>query len=444
MSWLQSSTFVFIASGVVNVSNFAYHLLMVRWLRAEDYAILNALLALSMIVSVPAMTIQAAISRHVAQAHAQDAAHRIWPALRNTLLRVGLMAAAFFALAAAGHQWLAEFLQIPDSWLAFWWGLVVAFLLVTPALVGGLQGLQEFTHLGVNLMSGGVARLIGGIGLVWLGFGVHGAVLGLVLAAAATCVLGAVQLRLVQRRRHPQVRAPSEEGREPVEFQAALEEWFSDLVVAIRPPWWLSWSTVAIALAVTAYTSLTNTDVALAKHYLTPALAGDYAVAAMISRIILFLPSAVAIVLFPKVAHATARGEDARPLLRQMLALTAGLSGTAAAVCMAVPNLVTRIITGAPHEISARLVPWLAAAMVGLALANIVLTYVLAAGALRHVAAFVAGAVLHVVAIFAWHETPWHIAEVETGIAAVMAAYALALCWGPSRWVAGSNNRRSA
>ena len=228
----------------------------------------------------------------------------------------------------------------------------------------------------------------------------------------------------------------SADGAPQIEIQAALQEWFSDVLVAIRPPWTVSGTTMVIAVAVTAYTSLTNSDVALAKHYLAPAAAGDYAVASMIARIILFLPAAVAIVLFPKVAHATAKGEDTRPLLRQMLGVTAGLSGAAAILCLVWSSEITRLITGASREASALLVPWLAVAMVGLALANIVLTYLLAAGHLRHVAAFFVCAVLQVLGIRAWHATPWQIAMVETVIAGMIAVYGLALCSGPRRWLA--------
>lgn len=433
-SWLRSSTFVFFATAVVNVCNFAYHLVMVRALRPEDYAALNALLALSMIVSVPATTIQAAISRQVAYASAQARTPHIWQALAGTLTKVGVLSMTFLGLVTLGHREVASFLQMPDSALVMWWGVVVALLLVAPALVGALQGLQEFTHLGINLMTGGVSRLIGGLSLVWMGYGVSGAIIGLAFSAAVTCALAVLQLRTVQRR-HGAATRP--DGKAPVELLAALENWFSDVLVAIRPPWTVSGTTLVIAVAVTAYTSLTNSDVALAKHYLAPAAAGEYAVAAMISRIILFLPSAVSIVLFPKVAHATAKGEDTRPLLRQMLGVTAGLSGAAALVCLGWPAFVTQVITGAPHEGSIPLVPWLAIAMVEFALANIVLAYVLAAGYLRHVAAFLVCAVLQMVGIWGWHATPQQIALVDAAVAFVIAAYGLALCWGPRRWLTG-------
>lgn len=430
-SWIRSGTFVFFATGVVNVCNFAYHLVMVRVLRPEDYAALNALLALSMIVSVPAATIQATISRQVAYAHAQAQAQHIWRALAGTLMKIGIVSLGFLGVVLLGHRAVASFLQIPDSLIIVWWGVVVALLLVAPALIGALQGLQEFTQLGTNLMMGGVSRLVGGLGLVWLGYGVVGAVIGLALSAAVTCALAALQLRAVQRRHGANQERLDDKA--PVELLAALGEWFNDVVVAVRPPWTVSGTTIVIAVAVTAYTSLTNSDVTLAKHYLPPAAAGDYAVAAMISRIILFLPAAVSIVLFPKVAHATAKGEDTRPLLRQMLGVTAGLSGVAAIVCVGWPAFITRVVTGAAHATSAQLVPWLAVAMVGLALANIVLTYVLAAGHLRHVAAFFVCAGLQVLGLWAWHATPWQIALVDTVIALLIAAYGLALAWWPDK-----------
>ena len=56
-----------------------------------------------------------------------------------------------------------------------------------------------------------------------------------------------------------------------------------------------------------AFASLTNVDILLAAYFL-PETAGVYAAAALVGKVVLFLPSALVTVLLPKAASRAAAG----------------------------------------------------------------------------------------------------------------------------------------
>ena len=68
--------------------------------------------------------------------------------------------------------------------------------------------------------------------------------------------------------------------------------------------------------AFTAYGLLSNADVVLVKHYFPADQAGVFAKAAMVARIVLFLPAPVAAAMFPKV---TSSGESSQASRRTLI-----------------------------------------------------------------------------------------------------------------------------
>lgn len=415
------------ATGTSNLCNFFYHLYMVRRLLPDQYAMLTALIASMTILSVPAATVQTITAHRVASLSAQS----MWEALRRDLLRRfvggGLVAITFFGIITATHQSLMNFLQLPDvPEVVFAWGGAVALAFIVPIAQGAIQGLQSFTSLGINLMLHGVSKLGFGVLCVGLGWAVLGAVQALLIATLLILFVGLVQLRRALRHRHPR-------SREEIPWWEQAFTWVSDGMnecwMILRKPWGFSSYAVMVALSVMAYTSLTNVDIVLAKHYLSPLGAGYYAIAAMVSRSVLFLPMALSMVLFPKVAHATAMGEDARLLLRQVMTLTALLSGSACAVCLAFPATIIRWVAGTVYPETVPLTRALALAMACMAVSNLVLVYALAARRTWLVVPFIVAALGHLFCVVLWHAEASQIVWLTTGFAFLLATYSVVVCY---------------
>ncbi len=422
------SLWLFGATAVSNVCNFLYHLYMVRHLAPDQYAMLTALIALMTVMAVPATTVQTTTSHRVAQLSAQADWVVLRTEVRRRFVRAGLVSVGLFLIVAAAHRQIMAYLQAPDvPAVVLSWGGTVALGFVVPVVWGTLQGLQAFSQLGVNLVINVLMKLVLGALLVGLGWAVFGAMQGFVLALVLALGLGILQIRGLLRERHPRAEATTFrwDRLTTVVMDGLNESW---MVVSQKG---LSTYAVVVALSVMAYTSLTNIDVVFAKHYLEPLMAGQYAVGAMVSRMVLFLPMALSMVLFPKVAHATAVGQDATPLLRQMTMATGAISGVACAVCLWGPAWLMQILAGRVYPQAIPVIRLLAVAMACMAVANLYLVYALATQTLRVTIPFLVAALGQVIGIGLWHATVQQVAAVTVAVSLGLGLYSL---WSISRF----------
>lgn len=423
------SLWLFGATAVGNLCNFLYHLYMVRRLAPDQYAMLTALIGLMAVLAVPAATVQTTTSHRMAHLSAQAS----WHALRANLLRRlaigGLVVVASFLLIAVIYPELMAFLRFPAiPAIGLGWGGAVALAFLIPIVWGALQGLQAFGHFGVNLFASSALKLAFGILFIRVGWGVTGASLGLLAASVVTVCLAMGQLRAVLRARRPQL------NETPSSWRARAATWindgFNECRMVLTKPQGVSRYTLTVALSVMAYTSLTNSDIVLVKHYFEPSAAGHYAVGAMVSRMVLFLPMAFSMVLFPKVVQAAAAGQDTRPLLRKVMGLTALVSGAAGLACVAAPQFFMRVLAGAIYPEAIVIVRVLAVAMAGMAIANLALVYLLAIQAVRRTLPFLVAAVAHILLIGVWHVQIQDVAWATLAVIAGLTMYAVALAIG--------------
>ncbi len=415
------SLWLFGATAVSNVCNFLYHLYMVRHLAPDQYAMLTALIALMTVMAVPATTVQTTTSHRVAQLSAQADWVLLRADVRRRFVRAGVVSIGLFVIVAAVHRPIMAYLQAPDvPAVVLSWGGTLGLGFLVPVVWGTLQGLQAFTPLGINLLFNVVMKLLLGALFVGMGWAVFGAMQGFLLALGLALGAGLIQIRQILQQRHPHAEAEVPWWGRVV---AVVTEGWNESWLLLRNPRGVSSYTLVVAFSIMAYTSLTNIDVVLAKHYLDPLVAGQYAVGAMVSRMVLFLPMALSMVLFPKVAHATAMGQDATPLLRRVTLATGAISGAACAVCLGFPAWLMHLLAGTVYPQAIPVIRWLAVAMACMAIANLYLVYVLAAQTLRATIPFFVAALSQVIGIGLWHITVQQVAGVTVVVSLSLGFY---------------------
>jgi O-antigen/teichoic acid export membrane protein len=99
-----------------------------------------------------------------------------------------------------------------------------------------------------------------------------------------------------------------------------------------------------VAHALIVLFTLTNVDVLLARVFLTEAQSGEYSVGVLLAKIAFFLPNAIIIVLFPKMAAG-----DSRRALFVATGLTAFVGLMITSVSFFLGDLVIRILGGAQY-----------------------------------------------------------------------------------------------
>ena len=199
---------------------------------------------------------------------------------------------------------LSSFLQISSQGLILLLGVSLFFAMVIPVPWGGLQGLQRFWPLALNLSLNGGLKLGLSITFVLLGWRVLGALGAVTIAYFITTILSL----LILRSNLSQEKETANPGLDPAKRgRSDLSEMY--------------YYSVPVGLTLLCFMVLTNMDLILVKHFFTDQEAGYYSIAQMVGKIILFLPHPVVMVMFPKVTIMDAQKKETFPVLIRSLVM---------------------------------------------------------------------------------------------------------------------------
>lgn len=376
-SFEKQATFIFIASTLSNIGAYLFHVYMGRHLSPTDYGILYTLLALLMMVSVPAGTIQTVITKYVSHFKAYNQYGKIRFLFLHSFKKLSLYGGIGFLIfiALSGH--IARFQQIPSRIPVVIVGFILLFSTIAPAAGGIVQGLQRFNYLGWSIILGMFLRLISGILLVIIGLGVNGALLASIVGMLFGLFIIFLPLRSLFQ----------EKTNEKVDFKEIYRY------------------SAPVTLTLLCFMILTNVDAILVKHFFSPLEAGNYSAAALVGRIILFLPMAIIIVMFPKVSELYAQKKDSSIILKKSLLFVGLLSGGATLICLLFPRFPLWLLWGDRFQTSTLLVGKFALAMTFFGLVNILFFYQLSIHRFRFLYLTGAFTLLQIIAITLFHNT---------------------------------------
>lgn len=318
-----------IGVGLFNLFNFLYHLFMVRLLHPIDYGQLNSLMALFMVISVPASTVQTTVTKFVSSFQVQDRYDQMKKLLYHFMILMSSAAFFIFSLAALGSSFIASFLQISSYGLIIILGAMLFFAMVIPIPWGGLQGLQKFGSLTFNLIINGGLKFALGILLVFLGLGVLGAMSAIAISYIVTIFLSFLMLGVyLSNKKGTLHRKQKPEEPEPVVI-AGVYKYF-----------------LPVGGTLLCFMILTNVDLILVKHFFTPIIAGYYSIAQIVGKFILFLPIPVVFVMFPKLSSLEGQEKKARSILSQSLITVLLFCIAPVLLGFFFPSLIIKILSG--------------------------------------------------------------------------------------------------
>ncbi len=318
-SRLVRQNLILFAGGLVaGIGGFVYHAIAARVLGPSAYGEVASLVALFAVGMAPTLVLILVLARYAATLTAQGNAGGVHHLMIRASEVVVLPSLAGFVvlivLAFPARSFLHLTSLAPLIWLAV--AIVAIWQVAVPR--GILQGMQRFPALSMNLSTELVVRTASLAVLLFLGFAVTGAMVGLLLGAAAAYALGAVALRDVLAAPGHSVRLRAMAG-------------FSLTAAA---------GTLGVLL-------LYNVDVILAKHYLPAADAGIYGGLNKIETIVYFLTLSVSQVMFPRVVEAIANSHNPGRLLLLSAAIMSAMGAGALVAFGLFPRLVVSILFGA-------------------------------------------------------------------------------------------------
>lgn len=348
---LRHVSILFSGMMVVHVCNLVYQMVVSRILPESEYTLLAAFLGVLAIIQRPLTTLTAGMSRYSSLLQQDGYVGDVRRLLRKWLLLTGAPALLFGLGVVLWSEPLAGFLNLERMAPVMIAGAVLPALFCSSVLEGAGQGLQLFGWSSVAMICGALVRLGLGAGFVyWVypacGWAMLGHGLG-IYATGAVLLAGLLwYLRGGAKSRKP---LPSLRG-------YLLQSFF----------------------ILTAYSLLMTGDIVLVKHFCPGET--DFAYAATLGRIVIFLPGAIVAAMFPKVAS-RGRGSDAQfKLFLRSLAYTGVCVAVAVGGCVLFSGLLARILFGIAEAslYLQRLIGWMAVVMGFSALLNVVVQFLLA------------------------------------------------------------------
>ena len=186
---------VFVISIAAGLINYLYQIIMGNMMAPQDYGLLNTLLSLSMVVSVPAGSIGVIALKYTSYFAANDSMDKICLVFKR-FVTIGLCCAlATVAVGAAATGFIKNILKIDSSVYIIIALMVGALEYILYAGRGILQGLKKFIAYSMTSIVGAIGKIVIGVVLLLLGFGLYGVTFSLVLASVITFVFAFVCLK---------------------------------------------------------------------------------------------------------------------------------------------------------------------------------------------------------------------------------------------------------
>lgn len=285
-------------SMTANVASYLLAWLASRWLGPAGYGEFASLLAAQLVLAVPALALQTVVAREAVRGKSADT-------LRSLGYRCAAIVAVLAVVLTPAMAWLLD-----TGTVAAFSALVTAPMLVLLATEQGLlQGHGRFGVLSAVLAGAGVMKVLPAVAVLALG---GAAAAALVASAAGTAVLVAV-VRVLDRSAPVSENATSRIG-----------------VVSV-----LAASQVQLALI-----ALSSLDLLVVRVVLSEYDAGVYALGAVATKAAFWLPQAVGVVLYPKMANPAQSAQAVRTALAVLVGIGAVLVLGAALAGPLVPILV--------------------------------------------------------------------------------------------------------
>jgi O-antigen/teichoic acid export membrane protein len=378
---------LFAVTVIGGIGNYLYQVFMLKSLTVEEYAELAAVLSLFYIVTMPNQTVATMLTRYSSKFIAEGRSAQISWLFRRSIWISLAVSLVMVAILYVTSPWLVSYLALTSDLplMIILTGLIISMM--TQVGFGLGQGLQRFNLISLHTLVWPIGKLFFGIVLVVVGYGVAGAIGGVMVGMA----FGMTILLIGVRDHLSQPGAP------------ITKEESHSIMVYLFP----------VLVAVMCYGVLTNVDIFLANHYLDKGQAGIYSTVSTLAKIILFLPGAIGTVMFPKITHAHTRKEDTVKIMRRSIFWNIVLSGLAALAFILLPDIILRLLSSVSVDsfsIAEQSLQVLGISMLFFGLASLFMNYGLATNRHQYIAVILSFTLVEVVLLMLFHSSPVEIA----------------------------------
>lgn len=356
---LKNTSIMIVAALIGGGCNYLFQIFMGRTLGPIEYGVFGSLFALFYIIDIMTATVQTSGSKFVSKFIGEGKPKKIQYFMIDFLKRMFILGIIISSIIVLLSGFISSFLKINSVIPVLILASVFLISTLLPVNLGIIQGLQKFIALGSTRIINFSSKLIFGIILVTIGFGVNGALGAVAIGSAIALFVSFIPLRSYLSR----------DKTDKTDFKTKEVFLYS----------------LPTILAMFCFAVPANFDVIIAKHVFAQQTAGLYSAVSVLGKIILFIPLAVAVVMFPNVSKMHAEQKNTNRLLHICLLYTVIVSGLIATIYWFFPMIVVKIPFGIEYLAIAPIVQIYGLAMFFFSLTVILIWYCLAIDFFKYV-----------------------------------------------------------
>lgn len=367
----------------VNAINYLYHLLMGRILGPADYGSLASIYSIIYVVAIVPISTSYAIVKFIS--HAKDKGERSY--IHQSLNKfVWKLAIASSLVLLAVSPLLAKFLNLGQVIGVAMIAPLTFLSLITLINQASMQGMLKFIGLVGPNITNAIGKLGFGLALVFFGFGVNGAVFGILMALVISYFFS-VWLKKGMFDARP--------NKDNFTIHKFLDYAFPVLMQAL------------------AFTAYFTVDVILVKHFFPPFEAGLYAALSTLGKIVYFASQPITAAMFPIVVGKRSRGERYREIFFISFILTVLISLGITAVYWLFPDLAIGLLYGKDYLAAKPELVWMGGTMAFYSANYILVNFLLSIERVKIVFLTLLIAIMQAVGIVFFHSTLLQVIQIS-------------------------------
>lgn len=378
----KNSFILFVLMMSTNVCNYLFQIIVGNLLLVEDYGIVNTVISIVAILTIPTTIITRVCARYIALFVATDNEKGIFAILRLLIRLILEIGAVLFVIIWFGRNVITAVFKIESTGYILG-ALILAIINLGYALSSGmLQGLKKFFPYGIQTIFIAGCKLILSIVFIMLGGRVYGVIGAIFIGSMIAIIYGGIYTwRYVKG-------ALKSEGKQELD----LKEFYKYTI-----------GTVVIQGCIIA---MTNGDILLVKVFFTDIEAGVYSSAMVIGKIAMYISTAIVATFFPMVVERHERGEETRGLLKKALFYGGGMTVVCALGMIILGKYAIDILFGDRYMEAISILPYVCVYIVPLTFLTILMNYVLAVGKSKILGITVVGGLITILGLsFVMHES---------------------------------------
>jgi O-antigen/teichoic acid export membrane protein len=373
---------------LVNAGNYAYNLLLGRWLGPTIFADVALLITLLLVLSFVAMTIQLLAAKFVIELPDDKIDN-----FKKVVYKYALISGSLVGIVCMlNAQSLASMFQLKHDYVFYLFAAGIPIYFIMSVSRGLHQGKQQFIELSRSYLFEMLGRL--SVTFVLIGFQLVEPTLAVALGILISFVFGLY---------------PNQFTRNSVWSRSTLNKSESKAIVHF--------------LLITAFYEgtqivINNSDILIVKHYFDHLEAGLYASLALIGRVVYFVIWMLIMILLPKVIQAKKDGGNPQKILKSYIKFIIVLTTSLISLCYLFPETIITLLFGDAYISLGYLLYQYALATSLFALANLFVYYFLSLSSYKPVIMAMVFGLSQVVFLILFHKTLEQVVQIQIALMA--------------------------